>query len=397
MTRIPLLLVLLLLFSCNDEVTPEVDTGPVDAGDVDIDTAPPDLRREPAEPPEISGVTPSEGPLNGNIQVTVSGRRFEQPTDVFFGETAAVSVHHVDDKILSVLVPAGEEEGTVDVAVENRNGRDVLEDGFTYLPGTDPMVLELSPARGDVSGGDVITATGRNFPTEGAISVIFGSTVAPEAVPDTDTQFTITTPEHVFGLVDVTINYGEGYIQVIEDGFQFWADLSLDEIMPNVGVPAGGTEITLSGTGFFEATNIEVHFGENLAPTGSYQLDDTIAVVTTPAGTEGYVDVVVSGEHGTETLTEAFRYGVPLLVNRVEPATLPLEGGEVTIIGTGIDLEATIQVKVGDSDWIPATAVSESELTFTAPARDAGSYDLLIEQDEQRLVVPEIAVYQQPE
>ena len=397
MTRLPLLLALILCISCNDEVTPEVDTGPVDAGDQDIDTAPPDIRREPAEPPELHAVTPSEGPITGNIQITVSGRRFEVPTDVFFGETAALSVHHVDDKILSVLVPPGEEEGPVDLAVENRNGRDVLEDGFTYLPSTNPTVLELTPVRGDVSGGDTITATGRNFPTEGAVSVVFGSTVASDVVLDTETQLTITTPEHVFGLVDVTINFGGGYIQVIEDGFQFWADLNLDDILPNVGVLAGGTEVTLYGTGFLEGTNIEVHFGENLAPTGSYQLDDAVAVVMTPAGTEGYVDVVISGEHGAETLTEGFRYGVPLLVNRLEPATLGVDGGEVTIIGSGIDLEATIRVKVGDSDWIAAVAVSESELTFTAPARDAGSYDLLIEQDDQRLLVPEIVVYQETE
>ena len=394
MPRFSLILTVLLCVSCNDEVT-ETDLAPVDAGDRDIDTAPPDLRRELAEPPELETVTPSEGPITGNIQITLSGRHFETPTAVFFAETEALSVLHVDTRILSVLVPPTDMEGPVDVIVENRNGRDVLEDGFTYLPSTDPTVVAFSPARGDVSGGDTITANGHNFPTEGAVSVVFGSAVAPEVGLDTETQFTITTPSHRFALVDVTINFGGGYIQVVEDGFQFWADLSLDSVLPNVGVPGGGTEVTLFGTGYLEETNIEVTFGGNLAPTESYQLDDTEAVVTSPAGTEGPVDVVVSGEHGTVTLTEGFRYGVPLLVDRIEPAILALAGGDVSVIGTGVDLEATIRVQVGDSDWIAAAAISETELSFTAPAREAGSYDLLIEQDDQRLLVDEGLVYQE--
>lgn len=384
------------LQACSDEPhTP--DAQPVEDTSGDPDASPPDLRHEPADPPEVTSLQPAEGPLGGNVNITVLGRNLEQPTAVFFGTTEALSVGHIDVRVLSVRVPPATEPGQVDLTVENRNGSATLENGFTYLPSTDPNVVSLNPSRGGLSGGDLVTAEGANFPTEGTIQVVFGGAVAEEVTLDTETAFTITTPANAFGVVDVTFNF-DGFVQVLEAGFEFWQELTLSDAIPNVGSPDGETEVVLYGTGLFEAADLAVTFGDIAAEVVLVSLSGNAATVLTPAGTEGTVDIAVTGSSGEALLEQAFTYGVPMIVSDIDPADLTLEGGEVTVSATGIVLDATITVVIGAGEPIAATLVEEEQFTFQAPSKESpGVFDLLIQQDEQRLLIEAAIAYVEEE
>ena len=93
----------------------------------------------------------------------------------------------------------------------------------------------------------------------------------------------------------------------------------ITSISPSRGPEAGGTLVFLSGTGFTGAT--QVTFGGVNATTFSVQSDTSIQA-TTPAGTLGVVDVVVTTPDGSTTLKEGFGYGVvPLAINDTYSAT----------------------------------------------------------------------------
>jgi len=382
--------------ACSDEPqTP--DAQPTEDISAEPDASPPDLRREPADPPEVTSLQPAEGPLGGNVNITVVGRNLEQPTAVYFGEIEALSVGHIDIRVLSVRVPPASEPGPVDVVVENRNGSATLEGGFTYLPSTDPNVVSLDPERGALSGGDTITVEGANFPTEGTITVVFGGAVAEQVTLDTDSVFSVITPANPFGPVDVTFNF-DGFIQVVESGFDYWQELALSDALPNVGAPAGGTEVVLHGSGLFEAAELAVIFGETEAEIVPGTFSGGAVTALSPEGVEGVVDIIATGSNGEALLEQAFTYGVPMIVGDIEPADLTLEGGEVTVFASGIVLEAAISVVVGDGDDIPATLVEEDRFTFQAPAQDSpGVFDLLIQQDEQRLQIEDALAYVEEE
>jgi hypothetical protein len=113
-------------------------------------------------------------------------------------------------------------------------------------------------------------------------------------------------------------------------------------VAPPVGSVDGGTLITVMGSGFADddpGTNTVTIGGAQA--TGVAVLDDGNLTCTTPPGTAGMVDVVVTNDNGTGTLVDGFRYfdsvlyaadgkgGVPGNLYRIDPAT-----GNATTIGT---------------------------------------------------------------
>lgn len=83
--------------------------------------------------------------------------------------------------------------------------------------------------------------------------------------------------------------------------------LELASLEPTEGPASGGTEVTLSGTGF--ADGMTVRFGTT-APLEATVVSDTEATVTTPASTaSGAVTVVVSNADGeSSSLLNGFRF-----------------------------------------------------------------------------------------
>ncbi|MCZ0983113.1 PxKF domain-containing protein [Streptomyces diastatochromogenes] len=80
---------------------------------------------------------------------------------------------------------------------------------------------------------------------------------------------------------------------------------ALTGVSPYSGPETGGTSVTLTGTGFTDAT--AVHFGS--APASSFTvLSDTQITATAPAGTPGAVDVTVTTPAGTSATGTADRF-----------------------------------------------------------------------------------------
>jgi hypothetical protein len=72
---------------------------------------------------------------------------------------------------------------------------------------------------------------------------------------------------------------------------------TLTSISPNTGPAAGGTPVTLTGTGF-DGPNFGVDFG-NEAATGLVVQSDTAATCNSPAGLAGVVNVTALSSAGT--------------------------------------------------------------------------------------------------
>jgi hypothetical protein len=135
-------------------------------------------------------------------------------------------------------------------------------------------------------------------------------------------------------------------------------------VSPAQGTPAGGTSVTVTGSGFTGAT--AVRFGPSLA-TNVVVVSSTQITARTPAGT-GTVKVTVTGPSGTSTQNVFFAYttvAAPVLTT-LSPTTGPPSGGNtVTINGTS--LSGATQVLFGPN---PATILTNTatQLTVTAPA-----------------------------
>jgi hypothetical protein len=84
-----------------------------------------------------------------------------------------------------------------------------------------------------------------------------------------------------------------------------FVDPTISGISPASGAAAGGTRVTITGTGFTMGTTVTF---DGAAGTSIDVNNDTELMVTTPAGSAGTADVVVTTAAGTATLTAGFTY-----------------------------------------------------------------------------------------
>lgn len=149
------------------------------------------------------------------------------------------------------------------------------------------------------------------------------------------------------------------------------------KLAPTTGPAAGGTTVTISGTGFTGAT--AVSFGPT--PAASFKVDSPTSITAvSPAGTAGTVDVTVTTSGGTSAIVKGdhFKFGAPTVAS-ITPASGSRAGGtSVTITGSGFALGAGTSFQFGK---LPATSVSctsVSSCTAIAPAAaKAGAVDVI--------------------
>lgn len=261
---------------------------------------------DPAPPPVVSLVAPLTGTVDGGTEVTITGTGFTGATSVTFDGSPATSVSVDSDTQISATTPA-HAAGPVAVAVSTPAGTSTVPGLFTYLPGAapEPVVLLVAPATGPVTGGTSVTITGTGF--SGATAVSFGGTAATSFAVDSDLQITATTPAHAAGIVDVAVTTPAGTSTV--PGLFTYNPLPSPPLVvlvtPPIGSPAGGTSVTITGTGFTGAT--AVSFGGTAATSFDVVTDTQITAVT-PAHALGPVLVSVTTPGGTSAVPGLFAY-----------------------------------------------------------------------------------------
>lgn len=151
---------------------------------------------------------------------------------------------------------------------------------------------------------------------------------------------------------------------------------NIAQLTPSSGPIAGGTVVTISGSGFEGAT--VVLFG-TAGATPSVNGDGTVITVTAPATSAGgVVDVRVNVPTGKSPVVVAdrFTYTAPA-VTQVSPANGPQRGG-TTVTVSGTELGTATQVLFGG---VPATPVSvtDSQVVAVSPmGQVAGAVDVQV-------------------
>ena len=149
---------------------------------------------------------------------------------------------------------------------------------------------------------------------------------------------------------------------------------TVTSISPSAGTTAGGTSVTIKGTGFLSGATVEI----GNPATSVNVVSETEITATTAATAAGSDEVVVTDAGGisTGTPSPSYTYVIPPTVTSISPSAGTTAGGRlVTIKGTGFLSGAT--VKIGN----PATSVnvvSETEITAMTAATAAGSDEVVV-------------------
>ncbi len=318
--------------------------------------------------PTVTGISPSSGPTTGGTSVTITGTNFTGATSVTIGGASATGVTVVNATTITATTPAGS-AGARDVAVTTPGGTGTGTGLFTYIAA--PTVTGISPNYGTTSGGTSVTITGSNL--TGATSVTIGGVSATGVTVVNSTTITATTPAGTAGAKDVAVTTTGG-TGTGTSLFTYIAAPTVTGISPNSGPTAGGTSVTITGTSFTGTTSVTIG---GAAATGVTVVNDTTITATTPAGTVGAQDVVVTNAVGSGTGTSLFTYVAAPTVTGTFPSSGPSTGGtSVTITGT--NLSGATSVTIGGASATGVTVVNSTTITATTPAGTVGAKDVAV-------------------
>lgn len=315
--------------------------------------------------PMVTEVSPASGPPKGGTELTVLGIGFQKGADLTVNGIPAVDVSVVDSSTITARTPESAVFYPVDVAVTNPDGQsDVLDNVFTYEQPQVERISEIIPDTGSSDGGEAVIVKGRDF-VDGAV-LSFNGRPATQVEVLNPTTIRAVIPAGPVGPVPVNVrNPGEDAVTVT-DAFAYVdrAPRIVKSIRPKQGPAAGGTVITIVGSGFVPGATVDI--GGNAARQVDV-VSSTRITARTPAGDLGTADVAVRNpDVPAAILPDGFTYVEAPTITGVSPRRGPQEGGtRVTITGTGFSQDAV--VTVGDVTVGDARVVDESTIRLVMP------------------------------
>jgi IPT/TIG domain len=170
-------------------------------------------------------------------------------------------------------------------AVDSSGTTYTKEEAFTtFKVGLLPIVTKLKPPKGSSTGGNAVTITGQNLAH--AISVTFGETETTSITADSPDSLTVTAPPGV-GTVDVVVTTENGESKTSSGDHYTYGKPTITAVSPNHGPTTGGSEVTVSGSGFEPGSSgTTFAFGKNQASSVECTSSSS-CTMNTPASFKG--------------------------------------------------------------------------------------------------------------
>jgi len=258
--------------------------------------------------PALTTVAPSRGTTAGGQTVHLLGRFLDGTNlSVMFGATPASDVTVVDAHHLTAVTPFAP-AGVVDVSVTRDGTTLTLAQAYTYE--TVVRVTGVTPSGGPAAGGTNLTITGASFAANCTFQLGGIALVATVVDPVT---VTAAAPAGSPGVVDLTVQCPGAGSATFKDAFTYAGALSVMSVEPIRGAIAGGTFVTVRGTGFSSRTGLQVNFGDTSGSAVDVR-SDSLLHVRAPAHGPGLVDVTVRAGAESATRDRAFTFYDPSFI-----------------------------------------------------------------------------------
>ena len=242
-----------------------------------------------------------------------------------------------------------------------------------------PTVTSILPTSGTTAGGTAVNINGTGFLAGATVSL--GGTAATGVTVVNGTTITATTAAHAAGAVNVVVTNTDAQSGTLSNGYTYTSPNpapTVTSISPTSGTTAGGTAVSITGTGFLAGATVKLG---GTSATGVTIVNSTTITATSAAHAAGAVSVVVTNTDAQSgTLNNGYTYTSPNpapTVTSISPTSGSTVGGTaVSITGTGFLAGAT--VKLGGTAATDVTVVNSTTITATTPAHAAGAVNVVV-------------------
>ncbi|MEU7241324.1 IPT/TIG domain-containing protein [Streptomyces sparsogenes] len=319
--------------------------------------------------PIVTGITPPSGTTLGGDTITITGSGFTGATSVTLNSSPVAAFTVVDDNTITATTPA-HSAGTVQATVTTPLGSGT-GGSFTFAV-PPPTLSGINPTSGPTSGGTLVVITGTHLTGATAVSTDGAAAAAFQVVDDT--HIAAVTSPHAAGTGPVSVTTPGGTVSGPITYTYVGTPPAISGFVPTSGSTAGGTQVTISGTGFTGATAVTIAG----VAAASFQVvnDTTIVAVTAPhAPVSG--PVTVTTPSGTGVSTGSYTYLTPApTITGIFPAQGPAGATtQVSISGTGLSGATSVTV---DGTPVTFTVVSDNQIIATLPPHASGTVTVAV-------------------
>ncbi|HVE83839.1 MAG TPA: IPT/TIG domain-containing protein, partial [Myxococcales bacterium] len=173
--------------------------------------------------------------------------------------------------------------------------------------------------------------------------------------------------------------------------------LSVTSLSPRQGPSAGGTAVSVQGTGF--TPDLEARFNGAVAEVVSVDAAGTSAQLLTPAAAAGPATLTLRVPGGGQLdRVGAYLYVDPLTVTAVTPPRGPTAGGtRVAVTGTGFSPTGAVQVRFGSRAALNVRVVGLGRIEAVTPDGLRGPVDVtVVNPDGETATLPGGFIFDQP-
>jgi hypothetical protein len=325
-----------------DEVTP------ITVADTSTDAISTDLFTF-LHPPSITDVGGIPATAGSNISILGTG--FSDVTEVDFNGAPATSFTILAPDAIEAIAPASATPGPIHLT--NGEGDATSSQDFTEVPTVAGVTQPTAAA------GDTIAITGTYF--DNIQQVLVGGTPAEYDVVSPDEIDAVVPDEATSGDVSVEALYGNS---IKTGAFTLVFKPVISSFTPSGGAP--GTQVTITGTAFTGATQVDF----DGVPASAFTVDsDSQITATSPDAATGKITVETAVAIATST--DDFT-GVPEIASFAPTSAKP--GDSVTITGTGLAGATAVTL---DGATASFTVNSSEQITATVPAdADSGQFEV---------------------
>jgi hypothetical protein len=326
---------------------------------------------------QLQSISPPSGPLDGGVSVKVTGSGFSSggPLWVVFGQQR-VSATVTSDSELVCLSPAAL-EGSVVVTVQADDG-EALGGSLSYLYAESVIVTGVSPYTGSTSGGSTVVVHGLSFVGTPSLKCFFDSVFTPASFVSKSRVECMVPPSESAGAVAVGVSLDGMTKSTTSATFTYMAPTVVSSLSPSSGSVGGGTNVTLTGSGFSYTSDLVCRFGTE--SSSATFVSDKQVFCAAPAHSVGSVPVslfVNSVEAVVDGSALSFSYVSSGMIESIDPVVGSVSGGvSVKVTGSGFSSGGPLWVVFGQQR-VSATVTSDSELVCLSPAVSDESVVLL--------------------
>jgi hypothetical protein len=238
-----------------------------------------------------------------------------------------------------------------------------------------PTIASVTPASGPVSGGTQITISGTNYVSGATVWV--GGTAATNVAFVSAAQLTARTPAGTAGARDVRVTNPDGQSATRTGGFTYASSKTpiITSVSPASGPIAGGTSITVRGSGF-TSRNMTLRIG-GVAATNVVSTNQKTLTAVTPTGTAGTRDIVITNGWGlSSTLTGGFTYTSSQTSAAGTFTRYLAEGVESDQMNTELAIANPQEADAQATLTFETAAGEQTQLAVDVPARSRRAVDL---------------------